>query len=60
MLWVREVVRRYRSDPDNPWNKIRLNPHVDPNYPPTIPLLSKKLGGDQDLDVDFTTYMDDS
>ena len=39
ILWVIEVVRGDRIDPDNlfMWDKIRLIIHGDPNYSPTIP-----------------------
>ena len=61
LLWESKVVRRDRSDTDNPfrWDKIRLNLPGDPSYSPTILWMSKVWGGTQDLDADFTTYMDD-
>ena len=62
MLWVSEVVRGDRSEPNNlfRWDKIRLNLPGDPSYSPTIPWMSKFWGGDQELTADFTTYVDDS
>ena len=61
LLWKSKVVRGDRSDTDNRfrWDKIRLNLPGDPSYSPTILWMSKFRGGTQDLDADFTTYMDD-
>ena len=59
LLWKNDVVRGDMSDPDNPfrWYKIMLNLPGDPNYSPTIPWMSKFLGGDQNIAAYFTTYV---
>ena len=54
LLWASEVVRGYRSDPNNPsrWDKIRLNLPGDPNYPSKSPWMSKSRGEEaQEMDV---------
>ena len=62
LLWVSEVMRGDRSDPNNPfrWDKIRFNLSGDPIYSPTIPWISKFRGRTQELATDFTTYVYDS
>ena len=55
------MVRGDSSEPDNPlmWDNIRLNLPVNPNYPLTVPCMTKVLGGTHELSVDFTIYVDD-
>ena len=62
LLWVGEVVRGDRGDPDNPfrWYKIILNLPGNPIYSPTIPWMSNFREGDQYMFADFTTNVDDS